>query len=115
MQIDPMNPGPTEVVGNPFGTDLLGQALQTCEMCHVKFGGRGNGKRDPVHDYGEAFCDLAEDVAWLAARLHIVFGDNLEPIDARLPLKNVFVVFGPQPEAKSEIGWMVRGSCHNTS
>jgi len=35
--------------------------------------------------------------------LHVVLGDDLEPVDSRRTLKDLLIMLGPEPQAKAEI------------
>jgi hypothetical protein len=103
VQVDPVHAGPAEMVGDPFRIDARGEFFQRAEIIHVERRGGGNRERDAVHHHGITLDDLVEQAQGLAALDHVVFRDNLEPIDGGVAIENLFVMLRSQPQAKAEI------------
>ncbi len=109
VQVHPVHAGPAQMIGDPFGVHALGKFLQRAEIVHVERRGRGDGERYAVHHDGVALADLVEHVQGLAALDHVVLGDDLEPIDGRVAVKDLLIMLGPEPQAKAEIRRLVAG------
>jgi hypothetical protein len=52
---------------------------------------------------------LVEQVQGLATLDHIILGEDLEPIDGRVAVKDLPIMLGPEPQAKAEIRRLVAG------
>ncbi len=95
---------PAEVVGEPRGLRAAGQGLEALEVFAV---GRLSGAkvhRDAVLDDSVLLEDLVEDLERPAAVDHVVFGDDLEPVDDGLLGEDVVVVRDTQTDPHAIVG-----------
>src|SRR5690242_16329626 len=65
-----------------------------------------------MHHHRVAFADAVEIVQRPAAGQHVVFGKQLEPVDARLALEDFLVVRSAQSEAEAQC-WNGEWVCHS--
>ncbi len=56
-----------------------------------------------MHDDRISLGDLFEDVSGPPAGVHVVLGDDLEPIDSRVLPQDVRVVGGPQADPQTQV------------
>ena len=82
----------------------LTSVLQPFEMLAVEPIGRAEIHRHAVLDDLVLLEDLVEDFQRPAAVAHVVFGDDLEPVDGRLLAENVVVMRDAQADADAEVG-----------
>jgi len=61
-----------------------------------------------MHHDGIAFADQLERVQRLAARNHVVFADDLEPVDVGIAAEDFVVVLMAKPETEAEEGRLCR-------
>ena len=104
VQVDAMHARPAEVVGDPFRLDMIGEGFQAFEIGPVERRGGGDGHRHAMHHQRVAFLHAVEHVAGAAAGLHVVLGDDLEPVDGRgrVGLENFGVMLGPEAKAEAK-------------
>ena len=103
VQVHPMDAGPAEMIGDPFGLNALGEGLQSAQIVHVEWSGRGDRQRNAVHDDRIALADPIQHVERLAAFDHVVLGNDLEPVDGRLAVEDLLVMLRPKTQAKTQI------------
>jgi hypothetical protein len=81
VQIPSVDPGPTEVIGNPVRFDAQGQRSHHSQIFEVDGVGAADGERYAVHHQGESLAYAFQVIERLAAGYQIVFSDDFEPID----------------------------------
>ena len=101
------------MVGEPRSFRALDQRFQAAEMFAVEwFGGAEVHRHAMLHD-AVLFEDPVENRQRTTAVDHVVLGDNLEPVDQRLPLQNVVVVGDAESDADSVLGESVESICRH--
>src|SRR5450631_750982 len=95
---------PAQVVREPGSSGPPGELLETLKVFAI-----GRLRRTKIH--GNAvlndpilFANLVEDLERAAAIDHIVFRNDLKPIDNRLFGEDVIVMWDPQPDTDTVIG-----------
>ena len=104
VRVAAVHAAPAEVIADPRRLRALGQALEFAEVVAVRARGVAEVHRDPVLDHAVLLEDLVEDVERAARIEHVVFGNDLEPIDERLFLQDVRVMGDAQAEADAVFG-----------
>src|SRR6185312_9731443 len=64
--------------------------------------GGSDRQRHAMHYHWIALANPVEYPKRLAARQHVVFADDLEPVDRRMAAQNFVVVLRPQSKAKTK-------------
>jgi hypothetical protein len=105
---------PAEVIGEPGSFGAAGEGLEALEMFAVGWLDGAEVHGDAVLDDAVTFEDLIEDLERAAAVDHVVFGDDLEPVDDGLFGEDVVVVrdakadpYAVVAETVEAIGWHV--------
>ena len=92
VQVLAVHAGPAQMVRNPFRLDPPGEVFQALQIFEIGRGGGGDRQRYAMHHDGIAFADPVERAQRLAARHHVVFADDLEPVDRRIAVEDFVVV-----------------------
>src|ERR1043166_2055002 len=102
MQILAMHAGPAQMVRHPFRLDTVREIFQRLQIFEVWGRGGGDRQRDAMHHHWIARADFFQRLQWLAARHHVVFADDLEPVDRRAAGKDLVVMLVAQAETEAE-------------
>jgi hypothetical protein len=68
-----------------------------------------------MHHDRIALANPVEHVQGLPAFDHVILGEDLEPIDGGVAVKDLLVMLGPEPQAKAEIRRLVAGHGFSSS
>ena len=109
MQVDAINAGPAEVIGNPGGINPFRQCFQAVEIIPVQRIDGADGERHAVHHHRIAFTHPVQVDQRASTSAHIILRDDLEPVDARVwrivgALQQVCIMLRAEAKAESEIG-----------
>ena len=113
MQVLAVDAGPAQMVGHPFRLDPPGEVLQGLQIFEIRRRGGSDRHRHAVHHYGIAFANAIERAQRLAAGQHVVFADDLEPVDRRVASQDLVVMLVAQAETEAEEGRL--GRFHRTA
>src|SRR5260370_949128 len=95
------------MVRNPFRLDAPGKVFQALQIFEIRRGGRCDRQRYAVHHDGIAFANPVQRAQRLAAGQHVVFADDLEPVDWRIAGQDFVVMLRAQAETEAE-EWRLR-------
>jgi hypothetical protein len=95
---------PAEVIAQPGGSGAFDQSLELAEVVAIGAGGVAEVHGDAVLNDPILFEDLVKDVERPATVDHVVFRNDLEPIDARLLLQNMLVMRDAETDADAVFG-----------
>src|SRR6185437_13945565 len=87
-----INAAPAEMVRQPRSFGPASQILQTPEMLAVQRLRGAEIHRDSMLNNAVTLQYFIEDLKGTASVHHVIFGDNLEPVDNRLLLENMAIV-----------------------
>ena len=102
VQILAVHAGPAQMIRNPFRFDAPSEVFQVLQIFEIRRRGGSDRQRHAVHHHGIALADPVEHAQRLAARQHVIFADDLEPVDRRMALEDFVVVLRAQAEAETE-------------
>ena len=112
VQVLAVDAGPAQMVRHPFRLDASGEVLQGLQIFEIGRRGGGDRHRHAVHHHGIAFANPIERAQRLAAGQHVVFADDLEPVDRRIAAQDFVVMLVAQAETEAEEGRL--GRCRRT-
>jgi hypothetical protein len=104
VQVHAMDAGPAQMIGDPGRLHPVRQRLQPAEILQIERGGGRDRERHAMHYDGIAFADAVKDAQGLAAIDHVIFGDDLEPVDFRLAFEDLAIMLRPKTQAEAEKG-----------
>ena len=109
VQVLAVHAGPAQMVGDPFRLDALGEVFQALQIFEIGRRGRCDRQRHAVHHHGIAFADPVERAQRLAARQHVVFADDLEPVDRRIAVQDfvVMLVRADRDRSRGTAAWPI--------
>src|SRR5208282_1206357 len=103
MGISAVHAGPAQVIGDPASPDTVTEGLELREVRQVERVRRSDRHRDAVKDHGVALGDLVEDGERTPTCLHVVFAEDLEPIDRGPSFEDVAIVRRTQSDTYSKL------------
>ena len=95
--------GPAEMIRHPVSIHGFGEFLQPAQVVEVERISAADRQRHTVCHDRISLGDLLQHGTGSAVRVHVVFGNDLEPIDVRFLFKDVRVVDGSQTDSQTEI------------
>ncbi len=101
MQVLAVHAGPAQMVRHPFRLDAAREILQALQIFEIRRRGGGDRQRHAVHHHRIALADLVEHAQRLAARQHVIFADDLEPVDRRIAVQDFVVMLVAQARDRS--------------
>ena len=108
MQVLAVHARPAQMIRNPFRLGAPREVFQPLQIFEIRRGSGGDRQRHAVHHHGIAFADPVERAQRLAAGQHVVFADDLEPIDRRIAIEDFVVMLVAQAETEAEEGRLRR-------
>src|SRR4051812_34018185 len=108
MQVLAVDSGPAQMVRHPFRLDAPSEILKGLQIFKIWRRGGGDRHRHAVHHHGIAFANPIERTQRLAAGQHVIFADDLEPVDRRIAAQDFVVMLVAQAETEAEEGRLGR-------
>ena len=104
VQIFTGDSGPAQVIGHPGWLNPLRKPHQRLQVIVVEGVGTTDRQRHPVQHDRVVGAYAIEKIQGFAAGNEVVFGQRLEPVDARVALEYGLVMVGTQAESKAKPG-----------
>lgn len=99
------------MIGKERGLRALDERFETLEMLAIEPIGRAEVHAHAVLNDFVLLEDLVEDLERTAAVAHVVFGNDLEPVDLGFLAENMLVVRHAKANADSQICVVVKAIC----
>src|SRR5579862_7386730 len=111
MRVASIDRSPAEMIAEPGRVRALYETLEALEMFGVGVAGRAEVHRDSVLHHLVLIENLVEDLERTAAIDHVVFRDDLKPVDDRLPGQDVAIVRNAKADSDSVLSKAVKAIC----
>src|SRR5580704_5283701 len=104
MGVSAVDASPAQMIREPWGLRSAGQLLQSLQVFTVERLCGAEVHRDAVLDDPVLVQDLVECLESAASVDHVVFGDDLEPVDDGLLRENMFIVRNAKTDPHPVVG-----------